>query len=464
MSAGSAAPDPVTRGPFDIAIIGAGAAGISAARVCREKPVSYVVIEARDRIGGRAWSDNSFTAPADLGAEWFILITPNPTSSLATNNPLFDIALKLSLQSEKWNTLLNLQPDVFNRTYYRDHSQVPFDDPDAIDAAGLFLEMSDAIDQAGVPISNGTSRDISAQQALAAAGLLNARFAALDQALYASRGADVSKLGVLDNYNIDKIGPQPVAPGPFNWVTPYGLGNFVQSLGDNLAVQLNTVAQSIYRDGTGVSITTNSGTIRAKKVIVTVPIGVLAAAGGLMFYPPLPAAYQFAFKGLPMGFFEKVAMEFDTPDVFQGLLAPESENTIASLLVDNAVPRVVQSRLWQSNVGLCLISGSASEALVKQGKAAMIDFAVESMRLIFGGSPQQHLVRANTAAWFQDEFSHGSYSYAPPNAVRFRKTLREPVEEKIYFAGEAVAVGPHGSLPGAWETGKAAAQAAIAAL
>jgi monoamine oxidase len=92
MATGSAAPDPVTRGPFDIAIIGAGAAGISAARVCREKPVSYVVIEARDRIGGRAWSDNSFTAPADLGAEWFILITPNPTSSLATNNPLFERA------------------------------------------------------------------------------------------------------------------------------------------------------------------------------------------------------------------------------------------------------------------------------------------------------------------------------------------------------------------------------------
>jgi len=453
----------ISSGPFDVAIIGAGIAGIAAARVCQGK-ANYVVIEARNRIGGRAWSRNQFVTPVDLGAQWFQFVTPNE-SGTGTNNPLFDIAVELSLKSERVRALLDLKPDLFGREYYRDGHQVPIFEPDALAVTLLLVEMQAVVDAAGKLISQGVLPDMSAAEAVFEAGLSNqkwSRFAT--NLLTGPHGAAADRLSVLDLYNLDRFGPEPQTPNPFNWLTRYGMGNFITDfVARNLPVSLNTVATGVnWGDAGGVRIATTAGTIQAKTVIVTVPVSVLAQHLSA-FSPLLPPEYQDAIGALPPGAVEKVGMQFDR-NVFADLVGKDSENTLATLLVDAPDARFVQARLWDTTIGVCLVDGAAAQELAKQGEQALIAYGVETVQKIFGGDPASRLVRAAASTWWTDPWSLGAYSYASAGDVPQRAILARPLANQVFFAGEAATVDRHSSLPGAWLSGKAAAESAVAAV
>ena len=450
---------PVSSDPYDVAIIGAGIAGIGAARVCRAaKNVSYIVLEARSRVGGRCYCDNTFPAPFDVGAQWFHFVTPRTDGKPGTNNPLFDIA-----ETPQYKPRLRPKPDpnLVLRTFYRGGKPVSLLDPDALDVQLLQLGMLAAITLAGAAAESGSSPDISA--AAATADFAQDVWYQYVSWMIAVAGGPFNEQSVLDLYNDLKLGLDfSAALG--NWLTPFGMGNFIGLLSEGLPIQVNTPVKAItWGAKGGVAIETDSGTLKAKAAIITIPPAVLAA-GGVTFTPPLPKSQLDAIAAIKMAMVEKVALQFST-----NVFGTVGTNAWAQLLKNRPVIKVVESRFWGHNMGVCIIDGPTAEDLAKQGEQALVDYALEEVKEILLldkslAAIRRDLVKSKASSWSTGQYSRGAYSFVGPGDVPMRTVLRGPVGEQLFFAGEACSIDKHSSLPGAWETGRTAATHAIGAL
>ncbi len=198
--------------------------------------------------------------------------------------------------------------------------------------------------------------------------------------------------------------------------------------------------------------------INASTAIIIVPLSVLASER-LTFSPALPSEYQDAISGLPMGVVEKIALQFNT-DVFK----VGEINTLATPLIDKVDNSFVQAQLFGKNVGICFVGGDLARSLVAAGATALVDFALASMVSMFGSSVSGAFVRGQSSSWLSDPFSLGAFTYALPGAVPLRTALATPVASQIFFAGEALSILKHGTLPGAYDSGQAAARLVLAAL
>lgn len=441
-------PPPSACGSLDCAIVGAGIAGMSAANTLLAAGRNVLVLEARNRVGGRALSDNSFATPVDLGAEWFSFVTPKSGGSPGqTNNALFDIAAGRGLQ---------VFADTYPRVFY-DITPPPKpllpSDPDVIDATATFASMLALIN------STATSGpDISA--AAATASLALDKWYKLGAGILAGlHGADLGNLSVLDLFNFSQLGLSITVPSADNRLLPSGMGNFIATFTSGIPIRLSTPVSSISWDNPcGVQLATPAGIVNARAAIVTVPLGVLASEG-LTFSPALPSPHQDAISGLPMGVVEKIALQFNK-DVFNvGAI-----NTLATPLVDKVNNSFVQAQLWGKNVGICIVGGNLARELDATGGSALIDYALATMDSMFGSSVSGAFVKGNNSSWLTDPYSRGAYTYATPGAVPLRTALATPVGNQIFFAGEALSILKHGSLPGAYDSGLAAARLVLDAL
>lgn len=454
---------PVGSGPYDVAIIGAGIAGIGAARVCRAaKNVKYIVLEAQSRVGGRCYCDNSFPAPFDVGGQWFHFVTPRADGKPGTNNPLFDLA-----ETPQFKSRLRPKPDpnLVLRTFYRGGQPVPQFDPDLLDVELLQIGMLGAISVAGAAESSAPkSPDITA--AAATADFAREVWYEYVSWMIAIAGGPLNEQSVLDLYNDLKLGLDfSAALG--NWLTPFGMGNFIALLSEGLPIQVNTPVTSIsWGDKGGVAIKTEAGTLTAKTAIITIPPAVLAAAdpSQVKFTPSLPQSQLEAIAAIKMALVEKVGLQFS-----KNVFGPVGTNTFAQLLKNKPLIKLIESRFWGHNMGVCIVDGPTAADLAKQGQPALVDFALEVVKEIFLpdkslNSIRKDLVKSNTSLWSTDKYSRGAYSFVGPGDVPMRTVLRGPVGDQLFFAGEACSIDKHSSLPGAWETGRHAATHAIGAL
>jgi monoamine oxidase len=440
-------PPPPACGTLDCAIVGAGIGGLGAANALIAAGKNVLVLEARNRVGGRALSDNSFPAPVDLGAEWFYFVTPLAGGSPGqTNDALFDIAASRGLE---------VLADKFPRVFYDvtpPPMPLPPSDSDVIAASATFTAMLALINTAG---ASGVDESAAAATASLAAEKWYDLCAAIIAGLH---GADLSALGVIDLYNFSQLGMSTAVPSADNRLLPSGMGNFISTFANGVPVKLNTPVSSVSWDHPcGVQISTPSGVIEARTAIVTVPLGVLASER-LTFSPALPAQYQDAIGGLAMGAVEKVALQF-SKDVFNAKM-----NTIATPLVHKVENSFVQAHLFGTNVGICTVAGDLARSLAALGESALIDHALAMMEAMFGSAVSAAFVRGSASSWLTDPYSLGAYTYAGPGAVPLRIALAAPVSNQIFFAGEALSVLRHGSLPGAYDSGQAAARLVLEAL
>jgi monoamine oxidase len=441
-------PPPSACGSLDCAIVGAGIGGLSAANALMAAGKNVLVLEARNRVGGRALSDNSFATPVDLGAEWFSFVTPKSGGSPGqTNNALFDIAASRGLQ---------VFADTYPRVFY-DITPPPKpllpSDPDVIDATATVASMLALISSAAT-----SGADISA--AAATASLATEKWYKLGAGIIGGEdGADLSSLSVLDLFNLTQLGLPLTVPSADNRLIPSGMGNFIATFASGIPVRLSTPVSSISWDNPcGVQLTTSAGVVNASTAIVTVPLGVLASEA-LTFNPALPSPHQDAISGLPMGAVEKIALQFNK-DVFNvGTI-----NTLATPLVDKVKNSFVQAQLWGKNVGICMVGGNLARDLDAIGGSALIDYALATMESMFGSAVSGAFVKGNNSSWLNDPYSRGAYTYATPGAVPLRTALATPVANQIFFAGEALSILKHSSLPGAYDTGQAAAGLVVQAL
>jgi monoamine oxidase len=387
---------------FDCVVIGAGAAGIAAARRLREAGRELLVIEARERIGGRAWTlPTSLGLPVDLGCGWLHSADRNPLTALARAHG-FSIDERLP----DWSGG-GARPRAWRLAY---------------------RALEDRI-------AGWQGEDIPASTLLEPGARWNA---ALDAVATYVSGAGLADISVFDLQRYEDSG--------VNWRVRDGLGAAIAALGAGLPVALGTAALRLDRTGRALRVETTRGTIQCRVAVVTLPSSLV----GTLVPEKADAA-----AGVPLGLDDKLYFALENAEAFPSdhhvLGSPERSATGSYQLRPHGRPLVE-----------AFFGGDNARALEGAGPAAMAAFAMDELASHFGGAIRRQLRYLASSSWGRDEWARGAYSYARPGCAEFRARLAEPIEERVYFAGEATSPHDFSTAHGAWLSGIAAAEAALA--
>ena len=410
----------------DVVVVGAGAAGLAATRVLRERGVSVVTLEASGRIGGRAHTDTRlFGVPYDMGAHWL---------HHAVANPFVGYAREYGFQ---------VYPASIEETLYTGGRLASPAEHAAYEAAH---------DRAIRAISDAGRRgeDRSPAAVVPDAGewhdLVHFVIGPWDM------GKDFDDFSCVDWWNSE---------GGMDWFCKEGYGALLAHGARDLEVRLATRVERIRWGGQGVSVDTNRGSLRARACIVTVSTGVLANQD-LRFVPELSAAKEESFHAVSMGHYDHIALLFDENVLGTGadeyLLYNADSHGAHSPALMGLLTNVSGTRLTLADVG-----GDFAAELEGEGPEAAIDFARSELEKIFGAGIRRHLVKAHFTRWGRNPLTRGSYASARPGAYPLRAVLREPVAERLWFAGEACSEDEWATVDGAhksgWLTGQQVAEA-----
>jgi monoamine oxidase len=409
------------RSEVDVAVVGAGAAGIGAARRLLDSgTVSVLVLEARDRVGGRVHTIAPAGFPLDRGAEWLHSADRNPLSPIAR-----DLGFEVHRRPPEWNSRLRRSGET-------------------IEAEADWLATREA--------QGAARRKAAAEQADRTLASLLPPGGRWNQLLDASstwgNGAELDQISVKDYVRYEDSG--------VNWRLREGYGRLFQSLANGLPVARGTAVLRIDHASRDIRLETARGTVAARRVIVTVPTSVLAAEV-LRFDPPLPDKLAAA-AGLPLGVDDKL---------FISLLGSVAGIESDIYLVGSTSSRETMSyqvRPLGRPAIYCFFGGRFAAALERVGQAAMFSFAAGELASLFGNDIRRQLAPLAATAWLQDPWARGSYSYALPGHAEDRAVLAAPVDNRLFFAGEATSPNFFSTAHGAYISGLAAAEAALASL
>ncbi|MFC7400009.1 flavin monoamine oxidase family protein [Chelatococcus sp. GCM10030263] len=402
----------------EVAIVGGGAAGIAAARRLAEAGVDCLILEARDRLGGRAWTVEAAGFPVDLGCGWLHSADRNPWRTVAAGqsatvdktpppwthpapNPGFPIAEQLAFSKS-----LNV---FFDRL-----GGYPEAEPD-VPAATL-------LDRTG-------------------------RWSALIDAVstYFS-GAELDRISVRDFARYEDSG--------VNWRVVEGYGTVITGYAAGLLVEFGCPVDLIDHSGARLAIGTAMGTVTAEAAIITLPSGLIAEER-IRFTPALPAKVEAA-AGLPLGLADKLFLALDAAEDFEMDSRLFGHN-------DRTATGVYHLRPFGRPQVEVYFGGSLAEELEAGGEAAFVDFAVGELVGLFGADFAKRVRPLAVHGWRGDPFARGSYSYALPGKADGRALLAAPVDDRLFFAGEACSRNDFSTAHGAYRTGIAAAEQVIAA-
>ena len=404
----------------DIVIIGAGSSGLSAAKKFQEIGTSYVVLEASDRIGGRAYTEsNTLGQPFDHGCSWISGSNENIFSDLGKNNN-FTLVDHSNPKIEMFERDGTKSPKEAVKEYNKSEVRIKEILRDA-GRRGIDIPASKIIPKVpyGECFQNWE-------------GALN----------YA---VDVDQISTAEYYNTKESQP--------SFIVKEGLGSLVATLNDNFPIALNTVVLDVDYSGSGVKVVTSKGTISAKACICTVSIGVLKSEK-IKFTPKLPNKTQKALDGIQMGLLVKIGLLFD------GNKLGFSEN---SFLQYDIAPENIGSGCyflaWPTGhdyiVGF--IGGRFAWNLSKQGEDEIVEYALSKLEYLSGSNIRKHFLKGFASDWANNPLTKGSYSAVKPGYYGARELLNEPIADKLIFAGEATAGDLAGLVNGAYESGKMAA-------
>jgi monoamine oxidase len=232
-----------------------------------------------------------------------------------------------------------------------------------------------------------------------------------------------------------------------------GLGTLMLQYGADVPVTLNSAVLKIDSTDPQLKLDTVKGRIHADKVILTVSNGVLSARD-IKFSPALPDWKLEAIEGLPLGSHTRIALMFDKP-VLRELPAHFTVNTSGD------GPIHFRNQPFGQDYVEIVTGGRIAEWMEKSGERATIDFVLAKLREAAGNKavpdPSHHIV----SAWDQDEWVKGAYSCARPGAADQRPILAQPIDDRIFFAGEATTSSAYASVHGACISGRDAARATV---
>lgn len=403
---------------LDAVVVGAGASGVGAGLALLKHRANFLILEAKDRVGGRAYSDSeSLGRIWDHGCHWF---------HSASINPLRKIALKLGHPFED-------TPKPYGSWLWRNGA---FTDPTPYETehAALAARMAAAdTATADLPLAS-LMDDASSWRAVLRH----------DMALTYSQ--EVEDISIADAKAFHDTQENIPVTG--------GYGALIARLAQTLPVRHSTAVTAITVVPGGVKISTASGDIEARQVIVAVPQRVLAR-GAIRFSPALPADIAEAIDSLPMGWFEKAGFAFSA-QVF-GEQADSGVEILARVMGEDW-PTPVQISGGAEPIAICHLAGHAARDLAAADRLA---FSEDALVQCFGSRIRSLITRRAASAWTTDPFIGGAYSCARPGAAGLRRTLQHPVHDHIQFAGEHTSSDAMATAHGAYLSGQAAAMRAL---
>ena len=412
----------------DILIIGAGAAGIAAARTALASGRSVRVLEARPRAGGRAWTDTSLGVPFDLGATWLHDAARNPLTSLARE---LGVALQDSDAARREVTFL-------------DGRRATAGEVAAYDAAWIGFEQAIAA-RAAAP-----GPDVPAAQAAPRGGPWDATVAAWQGQVIAAWPLEAMSLR---DFHANLLGGANLLPAG-------GLGALIARLAAPLPVTLDAPVTRLRWGGRQAVAEGPFGSVTARAVVCTIPTSLLAG-NAIRFDPPLPLAVQIAAHDLPLGAAIKVGLRAAGED---RLGLPDHASTDRRIADGE---ELIPITFWPRGepVASAWIGGPLAAQLEREGPAAA-EALVRAEIAARLGARAAHAFRPGAAvsAWRRDPWSRGVYSHARVGAAAARAVLAAPLADgRLCLAGEACHDGLAGTVGGAWLSGVAAARHALAA-
>jgi monoamine oxidase len=404
----------------DVVVIGAGAAGLAAGKTLVTRGFAVQVIEARNRTGGRAWTDTArYGVPVDLGCSWL---------HSADINPFLTIADELGFHVER------SEPGWSGRRRIGQLSEA--------ERGAIERTISDGLE--AVYAAGEAGEDIAASDVLPKDAPGRALLDAVISWIY---GADPDRVSTIDAVRYRDTG--------HNWPVKEGYGALVQAYGAGLPVALSTRAETIDWSGPGVTVTTSAGDLKARAAVVALPTTVMEE-GRVRFSPGLPAEKLAAIEHLPLGVADKVIFRL-IGDPF-GMPA----DSFVRGRHDTSRTSSLQIRPFGRDIVSCYFGGRFARELEEQG--TMIEAAREELINAFGSKVVQHLSEPCATAWFLDPDSRGSYSAALPGHGHRRADLAAPLGDRLFFAGEACSPDFFSTCHGGYLSGIAAADAAAAVL
>ncbi|GHF58688.1 flavin monoamine oxidase family protein [Seohaeicola zhoushanensis] len=405
----------------DVVVIGAGAAGLGAARQLMAAGRTFKVVEAMNRIGGRAWTTSTdFGVPFDIGCAWL---------HAADRNPFYPEA-----QAAGW-TLFHHDMGL-DHLYYGDRKA------DAADLAAI--SAADAELQRLIEAHDGANDRLSSLLAKGHALRAAATFSGpMDF------GQDDDEISIADFRAAADLDP--------NYFTKEGFGALVARFGADVPVELATLVREIDWSGSGVAVETTRGTLRARAAIVTVSTGVLAFED-IRFRPHLPEAHTEAIFDLPMGLLTKIPVEIRGDRLG---LSPFDD-----LLIERHARHDVFFLCFPFDLDLMVgfVGGDFAWEIEAAGQDAAVDFVTDRLVDVFGSNLRPRIGRSLMTNWGGERLTRGAYAAARPGKAAARQTLAQPVGDRIWFAGEALAGPLIQTAGGARLSGEAAAREVIAQL
>lgn len=401
---------------IDIAIIGAGAAGLGAARALERSGLSVIVLEARDRIGGRAHTIEAAPGIAfDLGCGWL---------HSADRNSFTGIAGEIGFAIDK------------TRPPWREQSvETAFPKTERAD----FVAALDAFyDRAEKAADNPV--DAAASTCFEPGNRWNPMLDAISTYI---NGVELDRVSLhdMDAYEDTEV----------NWRVPRGYGTLIAAYGAECPVALNTQVTRIDHSGMELKIETSRGTLTAGSVIVTVPTNLIANEA-IRFHPPLPAKIDAA-RGLPLGIDNKVMLALDDADEL-----PKDGN------LRGATMRAAMGSFHVRPFGRPCIEGffggSFARELEAAGDGALAAAAIDGIVELLGAQYRRKLMPLAESRWAHDRFAQGAYSHALPGHAGARAVLAAPVDGRLLFAGEATSPNFFSTAHGARDSGERAAKEA----
>ncbi|WP_332641943.1 flavin monoamine oxidase family protein [Aeromicrobium sp.] len=422
---------------YDTIVVGAGVAGLTAARLLSRAGRQVVVLEARDRVGGRVWTDRSDGHVMDRGASWIHGIDDSPVAAAA-------VAFGMPMHEY---TVGSYQPDGRPIAYFGPGAERLSD----IDAK-RFADDIHAVDAALVGLIASSEPDASyskmTESALASLGWEGERADRVREFLShrteEQLGAWIEDLAAhgLDNDEID--GDEVVFPDGYDRLPAH--------LAKGLDVRLDHVVSQVTWSADGVTVTVNGDTFSAGTAVVTVPVGVLKG-DDFVIEPPLPEPNASALDRLEMNAFEKVFLRFATKfwddDVYairqQG---PEGEwwHSWYDLTAVDGTPTL-----------LTFAAGPAAKATRRWDDARIAESVLAQLRRLYGDRVEEP-TDVHVTAWQDDPFARGSFAYMKVGATTAdHDDLATPVGGVLHVAGEATWTDDPATVPAAMCAGHRAA-------
>ncbi|MGX5696444.1 flavin monoamine oxidase family protein [Agromyces soli] len=423
---------------YDTIVVGAGIAGVTAARILAESGRRVVVLEARDRIGGRMHTDRGAGYPIDLGASWVHGVDGSAVAALAEALAVPTIEFTVGSFQAGGRPIENFDA----RGILLDEAQT---EQWVADVATADRALERAIGGAAA----GESYLDATERVLASLPLPAGRIEELRE-FFRHRveeqcGADIA---ALDAHGLDED-----AIDGDEIVFAHGYDELPRAVARGLDLRLGDPVRRIAWSAGGVRIETDASSHEAATAVVTVPLGVLKA-GAIAFDPALPEEVAGPVARLGMGVFNKIFLRF--PERFWG------DDAYAIRALGDA------GRRWHSWYDVSAISGHPmlltfaagplGRELQEQPDEAIVAEIVAALRSLYGDAVPEPLDHRITR-WGHDPYANGSYSYVATGAShRDHDAVATPVGGVLHLAGEGSWGEEPATVEGALRSGHRAAE------